>query len=213
MSEPESSVVETRAKFNELPSPEYLQACFEVDPEAGTLTWRMRPLSHFPDEVSMRKWNGRYAGERAGGDRGDGYWMVGLTKECGRQVYAHRIIWTMCVGPIPPKTRVDHESKNPSDNSLKNLRFATNLQNAWNAKEMKVGPHKFRGFPRGVSPNGKKFMAKIRINGKPTCLGSYETPALASEVYENKRRELAGEFYSPVEEPPPQVLLVAAVQQ
>lgn len=184
----------TGPKFNELPPVEYLLECFSCDADTGILIWNRRPEHHFPSNQAMLAWNGKCAGKKAGYYHGrTRRLMVGM-ENYGKTILGHRVIWTMLVGPIPVGMQIDHINGDPSDNRLVNLRLATNQQNSLNSRR-KSGPGVWRGLPRGVSPSyGGKFRAKIRINYKEVCLGTFNTPEEAHEAYKKAHVEVAGEF-------------------
>lgn len=106
----------------------------------------------------------------------------------GGLYFAHLIAWVHYHGKCPPNDFViDHENQDKLDLKIKNLRLAPQRLNCLNAKQ-RVGSK--TGF-RGVYPTGRKFMAKLRINGKLQHLGSYPTAEEASAAYEAaKAREI-----------------------
>lgn len=81
---------------------------------------------------------------------------------------------------------VDHVNRNPSDNRLCNLRFATFKQNAANSSRKKGAKSKYIG----VHQHGHSFIAKVG----GMCLGTFQTAGLAAEAYNRKAIELYGEF-------------------
>lgn len=80
------------------------------------------------------------------------------------------------------KICVDHIDENKQNNSLDNLRFATPSQNNRNVTKKK----RKDDLPRGVYESGKKWIARIQINGKTKNLGTFDTPELASEAYKSE---------------------------
>ena len=65
MNEAANTIVETRAKCNDLPDADYLKECFECDPETGVLIWKRRPVWHFSCSRVASIWNAKYAGREA----------------------------------------------------------------------------------------------------------------------------------------------------
>lgn len=59
-----------------------------------------------------------------------GYWIV-QTRRLGSK-RAHRVIWELTNGPIPHGMQIDHIDRNPSNNTLSNLRLVTAAENTWN---------------------------------------------------------------------------------
>lgn len=90
-----------------------------------------------------------------------------------------------------PKREIDHANRVPSDDRWKNLREASRSQQNQN----QVRPNK-TGF-KNVSPDKKKFVSYINLDGKRTYLGRFDTAAEAHAAYVRKARELFGEFHCP----------------
>ena len=80
----------------------------------------------------------------------------------------------------PPELQVDHINHNTLDNRKKNLRLATASQNNVNKN--------FKGYT--IRENGKVEVS-IRINGKYTYLGRFNTV----EEAESYRKEIAQMVY------------------
>ncbi len=92
---------------------------------------------------------------------------------------------------IWPKNLIDHEDHNCKNNRLLNLREATHQQNQFNKRmPNKTG---FKGVVRSGSTKNP-YMSLIRINGKQTYLGSFETPEAAHAAYCAAAQEHHGEF-------------------
>lgn len=173
--------------FLKLPDIEYLRECFDCDPVAGTLTWRQRPLHHFPDDVAMRKTNSRFAGRPAGTKTKRGYVQVNALGNLFRR---SRIIWKMTTGN-DPIIEIDHKNRIPSNDWMDNLRLATRQQNARN-----WGPKKPRDLPVGVSwiKDKRKFRASIKVSGRMIFLGYFSLPEEATKARRNAAEKLHGEF-------------------
>ena len=104
--------------------------------------------------------------------------------------YAHRLAVLAMTGK-EPEADVDHRDMNCQNNKWSNLREATRSQNRCNTpvrKDNKLGI-------KGVHRRGDRYVAQIQINGKKKCLGTYDTPEEASEVYQRAAAELHGEFH------------------
>lgn len=71
---------------------------------------------------------------------------------------------------------LDHINNNPLDNRLENLQIITHRKNC--CKDIK------RNLPTGVDIRGKKFRARIDLNGNRTHLGYFFTPEQASAAYQ-----------------------------
>lgn len=112
----------------------YFRECFEADFLKGVLTWKIRPLYHFPTERGWKIFNGSKAGKVVGGKffAKDGYVRVRVNIQ-GRFIYLHNILWMLWTGEkIPEGYEVDHIDRDGSNNSVSNLRLLTRKQNCSN---------------------------------------------------------------------------------
>ena len=89
---------------------------------------------------------------------------------------------------------IDHIDNNPSNNNVKNLRWATSKDNLANQGKRENNKSGFKGVSLTNKPTNK-YRAQININGKLKHLGYFKTAEEASQVYEAKAREIHGEFY------------------
>jgi len=106
------------------------------------------------------------------------------------QYKAHQLAWLYNYGEFPDSS-IDHVNGNNSDNRICNLRLADKFENAANRGIMKNNSSGFKG----VTKSRNKWRAQINYKNKKYNLGFYETPELASFAYEQKAKELHGEFY------------------
>ncbi|MHB8674642.1 MAG: HNH endonuclease [Candidatus Limnocylindrales bacterium] len=90
----------------------------------------------------------------------------------------------------PRGKQVDHINGNTLDNRRENLRIVTNQQNQFNKKMYRDNKTGFKG----VWPQGKRFYGQIRLNGKKTILGSFETPLDAARAYNEAALKYFGEY-------------------
>ena len=122
----------------------------------------------------------------------DGYRYVGLNNETtkGSNKKVHRLVCEH-FGVWNSTLSVDHINKNIDDNTIGNLRIATQTQQNYNTN---VRSHNKLGV-KGNFKIGEKYGAQININGKTTNLGRFKTLEEASEAYKTKARELHGEFF------------------
>ncbi len=151
----------------DLPSVDYLRACFAYDPETGVLTWRERPREHFKNDGAWRYCNNRLAGRSAGSITSEGYVSIHVA---GCRYQAHRIAWLIHYGKAP-KDQIDHVDQVKSNNALCNLREATNTDNQ---KNTPLHKNSFSGTT-GVTwyrPT-RKWLATIKSNGKRIHLGYF----------------------------------------
>lgn len=105
---------------------------------------------------------------------------------------AHRLAWLLTHKQWP-KEDIDHINGVRNDNRLSNLCEATRQQNCMNRKLAKG--RKFKGVYPARTTYG--WDAIITFSGKRIVLGTYSSPELAAIAYENKAKELYGEFYKP----------------
>ena len=172
-----------------LPPAKYIRECFYYDPLAGALTWRVRPLSHFPNRATNQRWNTRFAGKRAGYNRKDGYQAVGINN---MPCLIHRVIWIWMTGG-EAYNDVDHVNLNRSDNRWSNLRLADRSQNSVNSPKHVDNTTGYKG----VSKYLNKFGARIWLNGKEVYLGTFDTPQEAHKAYCDAAKAPHGVFFHP----------------
>lgn len=165
------------AAKKELPPLSFLRELFEVDVDTGTVTRR------------VTRAHNALAGDVVGTKDGKGYLHVHIE---GRFYRLHRISYYMHYG-VDPGAHIDHINGDRTDNRPSNLRPATNQQNAGNVTRM--FRHNTSGY-RGVSLNRKtgKWHAQIKLFGKQTYLGRFDTPEDAAEVYAAAADKHFGEF-------------------
>jgi hypothetical protein len=99
----------------------------------------------------------------------------------GRNLYAHRIVWELCKGPIPDGVEIDHRNGNSLDNRLINLRAVNHMKNM---KNMRIRATNTLGVAGIVfDKRREKFAARIQDHrGKGIHLGYFDTvePAIAA---------------------------------
>lgn len=144
-------------------NPHRLRECFNYDPTTGVITWA-KPTS------SKRK-----IGDTAGCVANTGYIVIRLD---GVMMLAHRAAWAMVFG-VWPEHEIDHINRVRHDNRLANLREATRAQNSRNSTTRRNNPIGLTGVVR----KGRRFQARICIDGRSIFLGSYTTAKDASDAY------------------------------
>lgn len=142
----------------------------KYNPENGHFTWASKPSRRVR------------VGAIAGGVDLHGYRIIRLA---GKPHKAHRLAWVFIHGDWPAGD-IDHINGDRDDNRIENLRETTRTENIQNQK--KAHKNSQTGF-LGVFPNGKKFVAMIRMDGKQKYLGYYETPEEAYQRYLMAKRE------------------------
>lgn len=139
-----------------------------IDPETGVMT-----------RISN--------GKRLGDIDKNGYLRFRLN---GKEYYqGHRIAWLLYYGDMPHGD-IDHIYGKENGNGIWNLRIATDQQNSFNTT---INSSNTSGY-KGVCKHGKSFRARIKINYKYICLGSFKTAEEAAMSYNDKAKELFGEY-------------------
>lgn len=146
----------------------YLASLFIYDPVSGVVARRVGVQGR-GDKCK--------AGMTVGSVDGKGYLHVMVQ---GKFIRLHQLIFFLMCEYVPPL--IDHRDGNRLNNRWENLRSANKLQNAGNCK---VHSHNASGL-RGVSKNSGsgKWHAQIKLNGKQTYLGRFDTPEDAARRYD-----------------------------
>ncbi len=127
-----------------------------------------------------------FKGNVAGSINGVGYIIIGIDK-----VYyqAHRLAYLLMTGKWP-KGKLDHKDGNRLNNKWDNIRLATDQQNCSNASLRKDNKSGYKG----VSRNGSKWRARIRIRRKEIFLGNFSTPEMAAQTYNKAAIKYFGDY-------------------
>ena len=109
-----------------------------------------------------------------------------VSKEKGKIIRLHRLLMD------PPEAKeVDHINGEPSDNRRLNLRVCTRQQNAFNSRQLSHSKQKYKGI---LQRSSGKWRARITLNDKRISIGQYETEEQAAIAYNEKAKELFGEY-------------------
>lgn len=146
---------------------EQARALLKYEPETGRLFWLARPREMFSSYLGYRAWNGRFAGAEAFTSNMKGYRQGGIF---ARAHYAHRVIWLIQTGDWP-KADIDHINGDRSDNRWANLRDASRTENAKNAFRKSSNTSGVNGVYRRKG----KWRAQIRVDGRSTYLGDFDS--------------------------------------
>ena len=182
-------------KFRDMPSLEYLNICFILDPESPSgLRWKERPQSHFKSETGWKCHKTKCANKIAGTlAKQTNRWIVGLD---GVNIHVHRIIYMMHynLNDLPKDLMLDHIDRNPQNNQIDNLRLVTPFQNTANCT-----PHSNTGYPyvRKIELKfNKGFVYRVNALGTKlkTNFGTFKTLEEAKEISKRISIELYGDF-------------------
>lgn len=143
---------------------ERLKELLDYDPETGVFVWK------------VGKGSRAQAGQRAGCGDGKGYTQIKIDKKL---YLAHRLVWFYAHGRWP-KEEIDHINRVKNDNRIDNLREVTHQQQQFNKGA--------KGYY--WSKWAKKWMARIKLNGKMKYIGYYDTEEEASAAYLAAKKEL-----------------------
>lgn len=157
-------------------SQEKLKYYLHYNPETGVWTW-------------INNYFVRFIGERAGRINNNSYRQIQIE---GKLYYEHRLAFLYMTGEWPENDS-DHKNRIRNDNRWENLRDATRQQNNYNINLNKSNKLGTKGVSQIVK-NGK-YKAQIRINGEVTIIGVYETEKDAELAYNEKAKEIHGNFY------------------
>jgi len=122
--------------------------------------------------------------------KSNGYYCVKLNRKSYR---LHRLLAEAFIPNPENKPCVDHIDRDPLNNCLSNLRWATHTENQWNRGKQRNNTSGYTGVSFHKATG--KWQTYIKIDGKNEYLGLYETPEEASKAYKTAARELHGEFY------------------
>jgi hypothetical protein len=168
-----------------LPSQEELQALFNYDKVTGLFTYKIKP--------NFRIKIGSIAGTLKTSGRSKGYWFI---KVNGQLYQASRLAWMYVYGQDPGDLTVDHIDRDPSNNSISNLRLATQSQQCFNRKYNNSSGYRGVSFDKH---NGKYYaQINFRTAGIATTK-QFDTAEEASAWYENMRKQYGKEYcYQPI---------------
>ncbi len=157
---------------------ERLKELVYYSPETGTFTWaKSRPACRLGDECGRISISG--------------YHEIGIL---GRLWRSNRLAFLYMTGEMPPDhLDVDHINRIPTDNRWANLRIATRSQNMANTS---LDPRNTSGAS-GVTWDKarQKWRAQLRVNGRKTNLGRFDTREEAAAKVEEAARAQWGEYW------------------
>ncbi len=149
---------------------ERAQEFFSYDPDTGEFHWKARP---YKTRIGI--------GDRAGTLEDRGYYSLCLG---GRRYKAHRVAWLMMTGAWPDGV-IDHLNGITGDNRFCNLRDAVGNVNIQNQRK---AHSRSKSGLLGTRLCGKRWQAKIHVNGVDYPLGLYSTAEDAHAAYVRAKR-------------------------
>ena len=120
----------------------------------------------------------------AGTRRDGGYYKIQID---GVRHYSHRLAWLYVHGEHPVG-EIDHNNGNPADNRIANLHQCPHPENVWKAIRRNMSGS------TGAYRRGRRWHARITVNGRPYYLGTYDTRKEASAAYRCAVLLLRGEL-------------------
>ena len=170
----------------------YLLSILDYNPDTGVFVWRERPLKHFKNQRAWNIFNSNFAGKIAGCIHKNGKRKGDVDIKIKNKSYqAHILAWFYFYKKWP-KNQIDHNNRNSSDNSIKNLRQANNSQNQSNVGKKTNNKTGYKGVTFHI--RDKIYQAHIQKNKKQIYLGKFNTAEEAHAAYCKAAQELHGEF-------------------
>ena len=132
--------------------------------------------------------NGKYSIRKNGTSRQ--YLNITLSLNRNRKTFlVHKLVAICFLNHIPDGTQdlvVDHINDNARDNRLENLQVITQRQNAYKTQGNYTSKYKGVCWHKATG----KWRAKLSVKYKCYWLGVFNTEEEASEVYQNKLKEI-----------------------
>ena len=159
-----------------LPSQEELHELFEY--REGNLYWKIKPR------------NSAKIGDKAGSLSSNGYIVLKLNNLPYKM---HRIIWVYHYDTISNNLQIDHIDGDKANNTIENLRLATNSQNNFNNKSA------YRNSKSNIlgvcwSKTKRKWVSQICKNNKSIHLGLFANQEDAIVARKAAEIQYFGEF-------------------
>jgi len=161
---------------------DFLRSIFDYDAKAGRLIWKTATRGHRAGAVAGTLQECK--------NRGKQYRQICIGRGTSEIVsLEHRLVFLWHHGYLPKQ--VDHINLDKTDNRIENLRAADASKNQMNVPVRSFTKSGFKGVHWDESR--KKWMARIKINGKHVFLGRFDTP---EKAYESRKaaQHIHGDF-------------------
>ena len=152
-------------------TPERLRELVHYDPQTGIFTRRVSTCGK------------THVGKVIGCQNTRGYLQISIDS---RLYLASRLAFLYMTGKWP-EHQVDHRNHVLTDNRWNNIRDVTQSVNMQN--QVRPGRGNKTGY-LGVSVDGDRFAATIKVDKKTIMLGRFDDPAMASKTYLQAKRAL-----------------------
>jgi hypothetical protein len=162
-----------------------LVTLLDYNPDSGIFVWKKRSSDNSYSERIMNSFNSRLSGKEAGTVTPNGYRRIIIL---GHSMSAHTLAWIYTTGE-PPTGEIDHINGNRDGNRFCNMRNVSRLENMRNKSLYK---NNSTGCI-GVSPEGKGWKSRIRIEGVEVYLGYFSV--LQDAVSARKKAEIKYKFH------------------
>ena len=154
---------------------ERIRELLDYDPATGHLIWRVTKSPKAPK------------GSIAGSVNAKGH----VNLQIDKRMYAlHQVVFALHHGHIPKE--IDHVNRNKQDNRIENLRACDSSLNKGNIGLLRSNRSGYRGV--SLNTRTQKYHAQIKINGKQTYIGRFDTAENAARAYDGAARLYFGEF-------------------
>lgn len=153
---------------------------------------QLKKILRYDKRTGLFYWASNYHTTKVGSVAGNFSSRYVRIKFGGKGYPASCLAWMYVTGEWPPH-EVDHKDTDKHNNRWRNLRSATRVQNAYNARPMRGKKY---GTLKGVTwaKGRRKWMAAIRVQGRSTTIGYFDSEKKAYQAYTRKAKELRGEF-------------------
>ena len=114
------------------------------------------------------------------------YYKISFSKnKKNYNLLLHRLFFYWHYGYLPKV--VDHKDINPQNNQIENLRELTQSQNKRNSHKVGNYTSKYKGVHWHT--RDKKWIARLKVNGKSICLGNFNNEDDAGQAYNDAVRK------------------------